>query len=85
LEWKANNTSANGAFLKAWINGNQVLNDVGSNTVPGGGDDVRSGCYNDTISNGGDVSRSGREPSWRFYHLVEEAGYTLDQIMDLLK
>jgi hypothetical protein len=84
VEWKANNTSPNGAFLKAWINGNQVLHDMEPNTVPGGGDDVRSGCYIDIISNGGDVSRSGRETSWRSYHLVKDAAYTLDQIIDLL-
>lgn len=85
VQWKANATGANGAFLNVWINGAQVLADTGPNTVPGGGDYAKFGYYNWTISNGGDTSRPGREVFWRSYYLVKDAGYTLNQIVALLQ
>lgn len=85
VQWKANATGANGAFLNVWINGKQVLADTGPNTVPGGGDYVKFGYYNWTISNGGDTSRPEREVFWRSYYLVKDSGYTLDQVAALLQ
>lgn len=85
VQWKANATGANGAFIKAWVNGVQVYNDTGPNTVPGGGDYAKFGYYNYTISNGGDTSRPEREVFWRSYYLVKDAGYTLAQVTALLQ
>ena len=85
VQWKANATGANGAFIKAWVNGVQVYNDTGPNTVPGGGDYAKFGYYNYTISNGGDTSRPEREVFWRSYYLVKDAGYTLEQVTAVLQ
>jgi len=86
VQWKANNTGANGAFLRVWINGVQVLDDKGPNTVPGGGDYPKFGYYNWSWgTGGGDFSRPEREVFWRSYYLVKDAGYTSEQVTALLE
>lgn len=86
VQWKPNHTGANGAFLRVWINGVQVLDDTGPNTVPGGGDYPKFGYYNWSWGNGaGDYTRPEREVFFRSYHLIKDAGYTLEKVTALLK
>jgi hypothetical protein len=87
VQYKLDATGANGAFINVWINGNQVLADTGPNTVPAGGDYAKFGYYNFSLnsSGGGDQSRPEREMFWRSYNLVQDAGYTLDQVSSLLQ
>lgn len=86
VQYKLNNTGANGAFVKAWIDGTLVYNDTGPNTIAATGDYQKFGLYAFQLgTSSGDRTKLEREVFYRSYYLVKDNGYQLADIVNLLQ